>query len=684
MVEHFSSPARSYRPEIDGLRAIAVLAVLFYHFGVPGFSGGFVGVDIFFVISGFLIGGILWFELEATGSLRLGDFWLRRIRRLAPAYFAMAAVTLVAAWHILLPYEFREFGKALIAATVYLSNVHFWRESGYFDIHADDKVLLHTWSLSVEEQFYIALPILLLLFVRWRGGLVWLLAAAFAASLAASLWMTAHSATSAFYLFPFRAWELLAGVMLAVLGQRRGADWAGGPTMSWLGLGLLAYAILAIGPEDPFPGIAATLPVLGTVLILMNGRGDNAVNRALAHRWPVRIGLISYSLYLWHWPVYTLSNYWRGGYGSLAEAVLWMLLSVVLAWLSWRLVETPLRRPRGAFTLPLVGGTVAASAVLLVFGAQIYLQDGMIGRFPPAVRTHIEASADFNQDWSRCHVPEEGPFAGVETCPIGPEGAPEVLIWGDSHLRAFKEGLEEAAWSAQTPATIIWTAGCPPLFEVFKVESAATRAEDAACTRTVARVRQGLEASDPFDAILLVGRWSYYWSGTGTGLDADNRIELHPLPDGSLPDVPQKALLEQSLALTALGLNTLTDRVFVLRQVPEVPEYNSRVIARDLAHGRLTQEAASRRFRVDGATLRARTGPLEDELVRLHDEGRFTLLDSWPQLCDDSGCSVMDRKTGDALYFDNNHVTNRAARRLKGVFAPVFHAEPLIRASNDD
>ena len=291
--------AAAYRPEIDGLRAIAVLSVVLYHFGMPGIPGGFVGVDIFFVISGFLIGGILWADLRETGRIRLARFYLRRLRRLAPAYFAMAAATLLMGWLILLPFEFREFGKSLIAATVYLSNIHFYREAGYFDGVSEEKPLLHTWSLAVEEQFYIVLPFLLLALVRWRPTLPMILAALAALSLTACLWLTPHSPTAAFYLFPFRAWELLAGVLLAIAGQENKARYALHPALSWAGLALILASITLIRAEG-FPGWQAILPVAGTLLILMNGRDANPVNRALMHPAPVFIGLISYSLYLWH------------------------------------------------------------------------------------------------------------------------------------------------------------------------------------------------------------------------------------------------------------------------------------------------------------------------------------------------------------------------------------------------
>jgi len=179
-----------YRPEIDGLRMIAVVAVVLYHFGMPGLSGGFAGVDVFFVISGYLIGGILWRETRATGRISLAQFYIRRVKRLAPAFFAMALAESVIAWLVLLPFEFREYGKSLIAATVYLSNVLFFRGAGYFDTAAETKVLLHTWSLSVEEQFYIFLPLALLLLARWPRVFVGTLWLCFAVSLVASVWLT--------------------------------------------------------------------------------------------------------------------------------------------------------------------------------------------------------------------------------------------------------------------------------------------------------------------------------------------------------------------------------------------------------------------------------------------------------------------------------------------------------------
>lgn len=659
-----------YRAEIDGLRAVAVLSVLLYHFGVPGFSGGFAGVDVFFVISGFLIGGILYAEVAETGRLRLGNFYLRRLRRLMPAFLAMAAVSLALAWVILLPFEFREFGKSLVAASVYLSNVHFWREAGYFDSAAEDKALLHTWSLSVEEQFYIALPLVLIVLARWPRALFGALALLFAASLTASIVVTPRAHTAAFYLFPFRAWELLAGVLLAVLGHMRRAEWRVNPAMSWLGMALILVAVFVIRPGPGFPGALAILPVLGAALLILNGRDDNLVNTLLRDRRVVWVGLVSYSLYLWHWPILTFSTYWRGAYAGPVETVFWLAVSVAAAWASWRFVEQPFRREGGWRGWPLVAGVVLSSAALVGAGLVIWQRDGMIERFPRAVQTHIAASADFLQDWSRCDRPATGPLAGLEVCRIGPEGAPRALVWGDSHVRALKEGIDQAAHDAGTPAWLIWNAGCPPLFDVFKVERAATRDEDAACLAANRILRDALPGLAAIDRVLLIGRWTYYLHGTGTGRDAHNRITLSSIPDGSLPDLPQEELFRDAMALTTKALASSVEEVFVLRQLPEFPDYDSRAVARGLAHGRLTPAEAEALATAGPEVLEPRIAAVEDALNMLANQGRITLLDPWRAFCEGGTCRAM--KDGQALYFDNNHVTNRTALAIRDVFAPFF------------
>ena len=417
MAQRTQSAGLAHRPEIDGIRAIAVMSVILFHFQIPGFTGGFVGVDIFFVISGFLIGSILWNEYERTGTISLVRFYVRRFRRLAPAYFVVAFATLVVGIWVMLPLEFYEFSKSLVAATVYLSNIHFYRKTGYFEAAAEERFMLHTWSLAVEEQFYVFLPLLLLLIGRFRRSriaVIWLVAVV---SLIACVWTTYRDHAAAFYLFPFRAWELLAGVLMAIHAVRtEKAIW------SWAGLGLVITSLLLIPSGQDFPGVLVIPPVLGTVLLIMNGQQDNPVNRLLSSRPFVFVGLLSYSLYLWHWPVWTLSVYGRGEYEGVAELVGWFGLVFVLSWLSWKFVEQPFRKGQVTRPMTVFVPVAICSGLLVAAGMGIYMKNGLPDRFNAGERVHIDASQDFLQDFSRCFTTDAGPLAGIEQCPIGPEG----------------------------------------------------------------------------------------------------------------------------------------------------------------------------------------------------------------------------------------------------------------------
>lgn len=664
--------ALPYRSDIDGLRAFAVLSVVLYHFGFP-LKGGFVGVDVFFVISGFLIGGILWREYDSTGRIRLKNFYIRRFRRLAPAFFGMVAVTAVLGWAILLPFEYREFGKAVIASTVYLSNILFFRQTGYFDTAAEDKPLLHTWSLAVEEQFYVFVPLFILLLARWKWGLVSGLIAAWALSLVACILLTPAYPSATFYLFPFRAWEMLSGVLLAIWGFETRRQWRGHPILSWTGLGLLVLSVCLIPAGPGFPGIMAIAPVLGTVLLLSSGTGDNSVNRMLSHRVPVFFGLISYSLYLWHWPIYTLSAYLRDGHSTLVEQFGWMAVSVAVAWISWRIVETPVRHAGRLPGSAVLIGTAIASVTALGFGAWVFVKDGVPSRYGPNAAVHIAATGDFLQDWSRCYIAQDLPLDGLEVCPIGPDGPPQVLVWGDSHVRAFKEGLDLAAHEANVPGIIIWRAGCPPLLDVRKVEAAATPAQDTACTQANLQIKQSFGRLPSVQSMLLIGRWTYYASGTGLGVDANNLIALHPTVSAEIAGESQAHLLAKAAQSSVTYLADFVPNIFVLRQPPEIPYYDSRQAAREAAHANLflaAKPTTNANIARDELALRAALGDAPWHPLR--DSGAVTFIDTWPKFCDSKMCHAIVDDTGQ--YFDNNHVTNAAALRVRDLFTPVFAA----------
>jgi peptidoglycan/LPS O-acetylase OafA/YrhL len=354
-----------YRPEIDGLRAWAVIAVILYHARL-GSPGGFVGVDVFFVISGYLITSLLLEDLK-KGRLNLLAFWERRIRRLFPAVVVVTLTTLVAGWFFLLPVDYGDLAQSVFSQMLLSSNFFFWKNTNYFDGVADLKPLLHTWSLSVEEQFYLLYPFALILLSRvGRKFAVASVAILFSIELALSVYGGTHHPFAAFYLLPFRAWELGLGATLAATrGKTHGPVWFN-ETLSTLGLASILYVVF-FSKSISAPGIAVIPVCLGTgVFIYANTANLTLVGKFLCWRPFVFIGLISYSLYLWHWPVLVFANYWALGPLSLPVRILLVVSSLVLAMASWKFVETPFRRAFPGRKRLLIAASIVAFAFLML------------------------------------------------------------------------------------------------------------------------------------------------------------------------------------------------------------------------------------------------------------------------------------------------------------------------------
>ncbi len=377
-----------YRPEVDGLRTIAVLAVLIYHasFTVAGRSllpGGFLGVDVFFVISGYLITSLIRAEYESCGSFSYRNFYERRARRLLPALLIVIVASLPAAWLLLLPSQIIDFSKSVLASVAFGSNVY-WHVTmqQYGAESALIKPFLHTWSLAVEEQYYIVFPALLLLCYRLAAGRTpWILGGAFIASLALAVWLTPRSQSMSFYLLPSRFWELLAGAILAHLGTRREIPSAIGRAMPGLGLAMIVIALGTVKYDAGHPGLLTLIPVLGTCLIIHYAHPEEPVTRLLSTTPFVAIGLISYSLYLWHYPVFAFGRIYDPN-PSLATKALWIVLSFAGAIAAYKLVEKPCRnRARvGTKRLLITLGTVGS--LVMVFCVSVIQLDGLKSRFP--------------------------------------------------------------------------------------------------------------------------------------------------------------------------------------------------------------------------------------------------------------------------------------------------------------
>ena len=372
----------TYRKEIDGLRALAVIPVILFHGGFSWLSGGYVGVDIFFVISGYLITSIILKEKEANTFTIIG-FYERRARRILPALFFIIFLCLPFAWFLLLPNELKEFGESIISITFFSSNILFWQSSGYFAADAELIPLLHTWSLAVEEQFYVIFPLLMIIF--WKLGKVWLVGIVSLIallSLGLTEWGWRQFPDANFYLIPTRAWELMIGALLAFYlyykTQTSGIICHIG---SLLGLGLIIYSIIAFDESIPFPSLYAVLPTVGAALIILFTIPSTLVYHILSTRIMVGIGLISYSAYLWHYPLFVFARIYSLDELSITIVCLLSISSLLLAYFSWRFIERPFRNKQRFTRKQIFTSSIIASVLLILVGAAFTLSDGAAFRF---------------------------------------------------------------------------------------------------------------------------------------------------------------------------------------------------------------------------------------------------------------------------------------------------------------
>lgn len=445
-----------YRREIDGLRALAVLPVILFHAGFETFSGGFIGVDVFFVISGYLITTIILAELE-QGNFSIVNFYERRARRILPALFLVMLVCIPFAWFWLLPSDMKDFSQSLVAVSFFASNILFWRESGYFDTAAELKPLLHTWSLAVEEQYYVLFPLFLMF--SWRLGKRWILIALglmFVGSLAVAQWAAHAKPNAAFYLLPTRGWELLIGGFAAFYlsqANRKEFGKVAGEAGGWLGVALIMYAVFAYNKATPFPGLYALVPTLGTVLIILFATQQTTVGKFVGNKAFVGVGLVSYSAYLWHQPLLAFFKYRNFGDVENFSATIIVFATFILAFLSLRYVETPVRTKKFLVTR---SSLFVASLLMILFFVAIGLYGNSVNflgkKSTPKFLQEYEAKSDYiadnfyliSESWDLQKKINGIPFFGVDNIPKDREllfdfadKRSKLLVVGNSHSVDF-------------------------------------------------------------------------------------------------------------------------------------------------------------------------------------------------------------------------------------------------------
>ncbi|MGB8365037.1 MAG: acyltransferase family protein [Rhizomicrobium sp.] len=646
----------AYRPEIDGLRALAILPVLLFHFHVRAFRGGFVGVDVFFVISGYLITQLIQAE-RAARRFSITHFYERRVRRIFPALFAMLTVVTIAAAFILFPVDFVRYGKSLLATAAFGSNFEFWRETGYFDVIAEEKPLLHLWSIAVEEQFYLLFPAILLAVGRGsRRRIIATVGAIFAASFAFSVWGVGHAPSATFYLLPGRAWELMLGALLALGAVPGIASRTVREILAVCGVGAIAFAIFAFSADTAFPGPAALIPCLGAGLVIYGTSGGAmAAATILGTRPMVFVGRISYSLYLWHWPLIVFARYLDFRDPPPAQTALLIALSFGLAILSWAVIEQPFRGTRMHIARPrLFAGGAAAMGLCAALALLVVMSNGLPGRLRPDLRAILAEENDHEARIDTCFGLDADDVRAGRLCRIGfLGGTPSFLLWGDSHADAVLPAVAEVA--AREGRTGLFAGGrsCPPLLDVTTPQPE--------CRAFNASV-MALAARPDIREVILEARWAKYAEGTTYGYEPEGHVVLIDGGRDDMADAGNHAVFARGLERTVKAL--AGKKVVIVASVPEIGWPVPAVLARQKL------AAKARIFPPSADAYLDRQKFVLATLARLRRDDGVSVVYPHKVLCRSGSCEVA--RDGIPLYRDEHHLSVFGARQLTVLFSAAL------------
>lgn len=649
--------SHSYRPEIDGLRALAVLAIVLYHAFPAVLPGGFVGVDIFFVISGYLISSIILSALD-EGTFSLAAFYARRIRRIFPALIVVLSVSAVAGWLLLLATEYKQLGKHIWGGAFFFSNFIFWHEAGYFDNAAETKPLLHLWSLAVEEQFYIFFPLVLRLASIRRGCILPAIAIIAAVSFVLNLKGSAADPVGDFFSPLTRFWEIMTGALLA--GCERKAGWLPPQLrrlrniLSVAGLLLVAVAVLMFSSQLKFPGCWALLPTLGAALLIASTGEAWLHRRIFSHPALVWIGLVSFSLYLWHWPLLAFARIVKGSPPSALTRAIAMACAMLLAEITRRLVENPCRF---GDTKRLKTISIAALlAVVGLCGVAIYRLNGLPERFIYTGGGEIRLANNIDaRVSSAAHCPISGgidPDFRINCWAHENMGKqPLVILWGDSSSMSWRPVVVKFARELGFELYVIGHPGCPPLPGTKRVDGG-QNAINCARGDEMSHILAQIVALRPA-VVIIAGRWSLYTQGWIRGGKLDK--STHFITDSDSAEATQEGSVRtigRALRRLLAALEEIGSTVLVVKEVPVLLDTinNTRKTEAEIVPTKEEHLRVSRPF---------------DDLLKSMPQAR--VLDPADRLCPSS---CIARKDGGNLYLDDSHLNQEGSE----FFAPEFGA----------
>lgn len=653
-----------YRPEIDGLRAIAVILVLLSHLGISGFQGGYIGVDMFFVISGYVITSLLRHAIE-DGHFSFWVFVKHRAFRLIPALIPVIIFCIALTWLIFTPADLKAFSTSILGVVSFASNFVFWHGAGYFDAPSMVKPLLHTWSLAVEWQFYLIFPLLLSYVLRTHPrSLLSVLLVLALLSFIACIVQTDMNPSSAFYLLPYRLWELLLGTGTSFfLDQKRvSLSRPLSAAMSWAGVLLIITSTTLFTEQSLFPGWRAALPCVGTALLLISCSHPHLYfTRLLRMPLLIGIGLISYSLYLWHWPLIVLAKYWTMSPLNGLQQTAIFLLVVPIAWLSWKYIETPFRRPAKNTQRRVQWVMASLFFLFAILAVAISARKGFPSRIPSEAMHYANAINDSNPD-NTCHtLPLEKVTKG-EICRLGhaTPRRPDFMLWGDSHADALVPAFKLLAEKDGLYGEFATHMGCPPLQRTYRANMlTGDCSQFNEAMLKLAQIRK-------VRRVILASAWSAFLANAEDGiLDEDPPIVTHPyFPEYHLYTPMQKAFI-RGMERTLSQLNNQGIEVWVIEQVPTSPVDVPRTLyihsllgLKNDAIGTTTQQHADSQSFVRHVWL------------VLGQHYKFYRVDPSQSLCDTTNCHVIENNA--PLYHDTNHLSASGSRWMAPALEVIF------------
>lgn len=640
-----------YRADIDGLRAIAVLSVVGFHAFPKWIHGGFIGVDIFFVISGFLISTIIFSNLE-NASFSLVEFYRRRIKRIFPALLLILITTYILGWFVLLADEYKQIGKHIVGGTTFLSNFMLWNESGYFDNDSANKPLLHLWSLAIEEQFYIFWPLLIGFVWKKKWGVVAVSAIITLVSFTLNVYNLERDISSAFYLPSSRFWELMIGCLLAYLLLNKPLLYIKHNNLrSFFGLALLASGLLAITKEQDFPGWWALSPTIGAFLIISASPTAWVNRKILSNKLLVWFGLISYPLYLWHWPLLTFGRIIEGKTPSYFARFAIVLISIVLAWLTYKFIERPIRF--GNYSKLKTVALLTSMFTVGYVGYLCYIQDGYSFRaFPKKYESYTQSITKTDRTVECFEIPYAYETKKNWFCNLGEKTIhPRFFAIGDSHALSVVPALEKYSKEHRTNILFAGTSGCPPLLGIQAIRGEADIQKNN-CQKLNERVFEYVR-DNKIEAVLLIARWSYYTGGT-----------THPTEFSFISmDSSKKASKEFSRASFEYGLNQTIRRynaigvhIYLFEDNPQ-QLYDPKTILRKSG---LTDRLINK-YAVTTAEHHTNQSWISNQFKRIANDvsGIINFDDA---LCNRDLCPLV--KNGEFLYYDDDHLSIAGSMKI--------------------